>query len=363
MANIDSNGSRVSLLRRLVYASMIGAVLFGGGYAVDKSGGIAYIYEAIGGRVDAEAPQAIYSREQMQADRKSYKAGLVGERPQMPVGANGFYQPPSEDAIPDSPYGDAVRRGRAIFTDTKINVQDHVGNEMACVNCHLDAGRRENSAPMWGAYGAYPAYRSKTQSISTLEDRIMGCFMYSMNAQASPSGQPPPAGSDVYRDLMTYMAWMSDGIPTGERLPGALYPKVPKPEGGYDLERGRVVYQQNCALCHGSDGQGTRNGAGDVRFPPLWGPQSYNWGAGMARINTAASFIKANMPFGKPYSLSDQDAWDVAAYLNSHERPKDPRQTGTVAEAAEAFHAGEDSFYGKTLNGHLLGTGAELSPQ
>ncbi|WP_238534153.1 hypothetical protein [Advenella kashmirensis] len=154
MANIDSNGSRVSLLRRLVYASMIGAVLFGGGYAVDKSGGIAYIYEAIGGRVDAEAPQAIYSREQMQADRKSYKAGLVGERPQMPVGANGFYQPPSEDAIPDSPYGDAVRRGRAIFTDTKINVQDHVGNEMACVNCHLDAGRRENSAPMWGAYGA-----------------------------------------------------------------------------------------------------------------------------------------------------------------------------------------------------------------
>src|SRR5690606_3931464 len=126
-----------------------------------------------------------------------------------PVGPDGYYVPPSEDSIPDGPNGDSVRRGRAMFMETSTRVSDHVGNSLACVNCHLDAGRRENSAPMWGAYVRYPMYRGKTKAISTLEDRIMGCFTYSMNAQASPSGEPPPAGSDVYRDLMTYFYWMS----------------------------------------------------------------------------------------------------------------------------------------------------------
>jgi len=363
MAQHDSRHRGTSLSKRLLYASVIGITLFGVGYAVYESGSISRIYQAIGGKVDEIPPQAVYSRAEMEAARKNHKADFLGERPRVPVGADGYYIPPSEADIPDGPQGDAIRRGRDIFLDTGTYVKDHVGNQMACVNCHLDAGRRENSAPMWAAYGAYPAYRSKTKSISTLEDRIMGCFTYSMNAQGSPSGVPPEAGSDVYRDVITYMAWLANGAPAGEKLPGALYPKVPKPADGYDIQRGMAVYQQNCALCHGANGQGTTNAEGDVRFPPLWGAESYNWGAGMARINTAAGFIKANMPFGKPYSLTDQEAWDVAAYINSHERPKDPRQTGTVAEAAQTFHAGDEIFYGKTIDGHLLGTGVERSRQ
>ncbi len=73
-----------------------------------------------------------------------------------------------------------------------------------------------------------------------------------------------------------------------------------------------------------------------IVFPPLWGSNSFNWGAGMHRVNTAAGFIKANMPLGKPNSLSDQEAWDVAAYINSFPRPADPRQLDeglTVEEA------------------------------
>src|SRR3546814_7456590 len=89
---------------------------------------------------------------------------------------------------------------------------------------------------------------------------------------------------------------------------------------------------------------GQRDPESGVVFPPLWGPDSYNWGAGMARIDTAAGFIKANMPLGKPFSLTDQEAWDVAAFVDSHERPKDPRQTGTLEEARVEFHAGEESF-------------------
>ncbi|CAB3831869.1 hypothetical protein LMG26686_00978 [Achromobacter mucicolens] len=360
MSMQNSGRPEMSVRKRIVYAGVLGLVLFGVGYAVYQSGGIGHVYESLGGKVETKVLSSAYDRSDMDHDRKAYKADRGADLPKMPVDVNGYYAPPPENSIPANPYGDAVRRGRAIFTETGTHVKDHVGNAMACVNCHLDAGRRENSAPMWGAYGAYPAYRSKTKSISTLEDRIMGCFTYSMNAQGSPSGKPPEAGSDVYRDLITYMAWMSDGAAAGQKLPGALYPKVSKPEEGYDLKRGLAVYQQNCALCHGGDGQGTSDPKGKMRFPPLWGPESYNWGAGMARINTAAGFIKANMPYGKPFSLTDQEAWDVAAFINSHERPKDPRQTGTVPEAAKAFHGG-DSFYGKTLDGHLVGSGAELN--
>lgn len=345
-----------NLGKRLFKACALGLVLFGAGYGVYASGVVSDLYRLAGGKVTAAERPAPYSREQMLADRKAYLQDASSPAPRTPVGPDGYYIPPAEDAIPKGPQGEAIKRGRAIFTDTGNVVKDHVGNAMACVNCHLDAGRRENGAPMWAAYGAYPAYRSKTKSISTLEDRMQGCFMYSMNAVASPSGKAPDLGSDIYRDLITYMAWLADGAPAGEKMRGALYPKVKK-EADYDIGRGLKVYQQNCALCHGANGEGTREASGKMKFPPLWGPESYNWGAGMARIDTAAGFIKANMPMGKPWSLTDQEAWDVAAFMNSHERPKDPRQTGTVEQARDEFHPNEQSYYGKMLNGKLIGQG------
>ena len=78
----------------------------------------------------------------------------------------------------------------------------------------------------------------------------------------------------------------------------------------------------------------------------------------MARIDLAAGFIKANMPVGQENTLTDQDAWDVAAFIDSRERPKDPRQTGTVAENAGLNFADQDSYYGKVVDGVVLGTGS-----
>lgn len=77
---------------------------------------------------------------------------------------------------------------------------------------------------------------------------------------------------------------------------------------------------------------------GGYAFPPLWGPQAYNGGAGMHRIETAAGFIKANMPLGKPNSLTDQQAWDLAAYINSHPRPPDPRSEQNLETHIKAYH-------------------------
>lgn len=283
--------------------------------------------------------------------------GISAGTPQA-SGVPAFFQPPPESAIPEGPSGDAIRRGREIFINTPANAREFVGNQLSCANCHLDAGRRPHSAPMWAAWPVYPKYRAKNKQINTMEDRLIGCFTFSMNGQDSTAGGPPPIGHQIYKDLQIYMHWLATGAPTNVSLPGAGYPALKKPPLGYDPARGEKVYATNCATCHGEDGQGQRDINGRPVFPPLWGPESYNWGAGMARINTAAGFIQANMPLGQRGRLDDQDAWDVAAYINSHERPRDPRQAGiSVAEAMERFHKGDDIYYGKQVNGKLLGVG------
>jgi thiosulfate dehydrogenase len=267
------------------------------------------------------------------------------------------FSPPPMSDIPPGPEGEAIKRGMAIFDDPGTHAAQFVGNSMACKNCHLDSGRRADSTPMWAAWVAYPQYRKKNNSLNTMEDRINGCFRYSMNAPNSPSGGPPPYGSDIYRDLEAYFRWLASGAPIAAKMKGGGYPTPPLSQAGYNPARGAKVFEAKCTACHGSDGQGARTPDGKVVYPPLWGPRSFNWGAGMARVDLAAGFIKANMPFDQPRTLSDQDAWDVAAFIDSHERPKDPRQTGSVADNAKANFSGQKSFYGATVAGKLLGTG------
>jgi thiosulfate dehydrogenase len=267
------------------------------------------------------------------------------------------FAPPDESEIPEGPLGDAIIRGKAIFDNPGVNAAAYVGNAMACKNCHLDSGRRAGSSPMWSAWGKYPQYRNKNKSINTMEDRIMGCFRYSMNAPASASGAPPPAGSDIYRDLQTYFHWLATGAPTGKDMVGAGYPELELTSTGYDPQRGAPLYDQYCSGCHGPEGQGAIQPDGTVVYPPLWGNESYNWGAGMARVDLAARFIKANMPFDRPGTLTSQEAWDIAAFMDSQERPRDPRQTGSIDDNAKRSFAGQESFYGKIVDGHQLGSG------
>ncbi len=283
------------------------------------------------------------------AKEKDFQAEL----PQTPPDANQF-SPPDESAIPDNQFGEMVRLGRDLFVHTQQLKGKYVGNGLNCVNCHLDAGRLANAAPLWAAYPMYPAYRKKNDKVNTMEERIQGCFRYSMN------GKPPPAGSKELTAMVTYHYWLATGAPVGKALEGRGYPKLQKAAKEPDIDRGRKVYEANCAICHGEGGQGT-SVAGKYVFPPLWGKNSFNWGAGMHRVNTAASFIKANMPLGKPNSLTDQEAWDVAAFVNSHERPQDPRFKGSVAATEKAFHQ-HQCYYGKTERDHVLGKQAFANP-
>lgn len=275
------------------------------------------------------------------------------ELPDTPGEAPNF-TPPPESAIADDQFGDMVRRGRDLFVNTQQLRGKYVGNGMNCVNCHLDAGRLAGSAPLWAAYTMYPAYRGKNDRVNTLEERIQGCFRYSMN------GKPPPSGSEALTAIVTYHYWLAQGAPTGVELAGRGYPKLDPPDKTADIGRGQQVYQAQCAICHADDGQG-RKTEGEYVFPPLWGENSFNWGAGMHRINTAAHFIHANMPLGKPYTLSRQQAWDVAAYINSHERPQDPRHDGDLGSTDETFHS-HQCYFGDRIDEAVLGSEAYPNP-
>ncbi|HSN33919.1 MAG TPA: c-type cytochrome, partial [Ideonella sp.] len=210
-------------------------------------------------------------------------------------------------------------------------------------------GRRENSAPMWAAYVAYPAYRSKNRHVNTFEERMQGCFRFSMN------GKAPPLGDPVLVALESYAYWLARGAPTGALLAGRGYPKLAKPPLAPDARRGAEVYRAHCALCHGRGGAGRTSRAGYVAFPPLWGADSFNWGAGMASFDKAAGFIAANMPFSQGGSLDLQQSWDVALYIDSRPRPQDPRYAGDVAATRAKYHDSPYSMYGRVVDGRLLG--------
>lgn len=263
------------------------------------------------------------------------------------------FTPPAMTEIPDGELGEQVRDGMQAFMYPAQYAREYVGNTLSCGNCHLDAGRRAGAAPMWGAYPIYPKYRGKNKQVNTMEMRVQGCFRYSMN------GTPPPADSELMRSYLAYFAWLSKGAPIGAKLEGAGFGKLPTPEKQPDFARGAEVYQQYCVACHGSDGEGLRRAdAAGYLFPPLWGPDSYNWGAGMHKPSSAAAFIKKNMPFGLSNLLSDQQAWDVATFINSHERPQDPRFNGEVEETRAMYHGSKYNTYGTEVNGKLLGANA-----
>lgn len=258
------------------------------------------------------------------------------------------FTPPPADSIPNDDFGKIVKKGEQIFVHTQDNARQYVGNSLNCVNCHLDAGRKAGAGPLWAAWPAYPAYRSKNKRVNTFAERLQGCFQFSMN------GKAPPAGDEVLVALESYAYWLSTGAPVRQAVEGRGYPKLAKPAAAPDYARGQKLYVQHCALCHGAGGEGQAS-SGKAVFPPLWGPKSFNWGAGMHDVGNAAAFIKANMPLGLGGTLSEQEAWDVAMFMDSHERPQDPRFTGSVAATRKKYHDEPTSMYGMTVNGHVLG--------
>jgi thiosulfate dehydrogenase len=217
------------------------------------------------------------------------------------------YRVPADSEITAPEVLQAVRRGRAILRNTRDSLPQHVRNRLQCVSCHGMDGTRKDQLSLIGVYSRFPQYRSRSGKVDLIEDRINDCFERSMNGVALDR-----AGRDM-RDLVAYMAFLSRGVPVGAQVDGQGAPSL-EPVAG-DTNRALPLFAGTCAPCHGVDGAGT------IAGPALWGPHSYNIGAGMARVRTAAAFIRSAMPATAPGTLTPQQAFDLATYINTRPRP------------------------------------------
>jgi thiosulfate dehydrogenase len=240
---------------------------------------------------------------------------------------------PDVERLPDDDWGRAVRYGRDLTVKTASLIGAEVadpahrfaGNNLNCQSCHIEGGTKKFGLPFRGVYADFPNYRARSGSVGTVEDRVQGCMVRSMN------GKPLPADGPEMTAIVAYLKFLSTGLPVGAPTVGRGSGKMPELTRAADVARGQTIYAQSCAACHGEQGQGQRTGsAADARgyvVPPLWGPDSFNDGAGMARLGDAANFIHTNMPDGTTWqkpALSVEDSWDVAAFVESHERPHKP---------------------------------------
>lgn len=228
-----------------------------------------------------------------------------------------------EISFKDNPEGEMASYGEKLIKNTYDYFYDgevKIGNKLACSSCHLNGGTKAFAAPYVGLTNVFPTYIGRENKIESLEERINGCFERSMNGRAIPEN------SKEMRAIVTYIKNISVNTVNKGRLAGQGFIKMDIPNRAADLKHGQVVFDNKCASCHGRDGQGLPHTAGKgYQYPPLWGKDSYNDGAGMARLLTAARFIKANMPLGATYDspqLRDDEAYDVAAYINSFDRPQ-----------------------------------------
>ncbi len=224
------------------------------------------------------------------------------------------YTAPKLEDAPAGPMGDSIRRGRELIVRTPELLPEYVPGTLSCANCHLDEGRQLGAAALLGVHDRFPKYMERTGAVITLQDRVNYCFTRSL------AGSRLPVDSQEMTDIMAYLAFLSIDAPPYGKVPGVDMPKAGPLVG--DAARGEKLYtEKTCVACHGPEGAGTRGA-----FPALWGKDSYSIGASMAREERAASFIQQFMPKGMGGTLTMQEAFDLAAFINSHPRPDSPKK-------------------------------------
>ena len=253
--------------------------------------------------------------------------------------------------------------GRRLIADTSEflgpDVADpkmrYSSSHLACASCHLGAGTEPGTLTLMQATEHFPRFSGRVGAKTDIEDRVNECMQRSMN------GKPLPRNSAEMIAMTAYIRSLGN---LNQAL-GAADRKAKEPAGfktparAANLDAGKKVFAERCSACHGMDGSGLRASANPRRgyvFPPLWGPDTFNDGAGMHRVLTAAKFVKARMPLGNP-NLSDDQAFDVSAYFNAQARPEMPNLAAdypdrTAKPVDNSYGPFADSF---PLNQHRYG--------
>ncbi|WP_211233465.1 c-type cytochrome [Thermicanus aegyptius] len=225
---------------------------------------------------------------------------------------------PGMEEVPQGPEGDLIKKGYLYMVDTANQLPQYVGNKLSCSSCHADGGTGAN-LNLVGVNRIFPQYNSRSGQNIVLEDRIQQCFERSM------AGTAPAKDSEEMKAMVAYINYISKNVPEGtKKRPWVVAPAIKGQLPSPNLANGEKLYQLGCASCHGVDGAG--NGGGPTVGPALWGEDSFNIGAGMGRIRTAAGYIQRYMPkiqmgVHAPGTLTTQEAVDLAAYILSKPRP------------------------------------------
>ncbi len=232
-----------------------------------------------------------------------------------------------ETDLPDGERGELVKYGYELITNTPKLIGPSVvdsnmrfaGNNLSCNNCHLNGGRKIGAGSFVGVTNRFPQFRGRENKMGTMEERINGCMERSMN------GKVLPKDSRELRAMIAYMTWLSEYVPEDMEKLYKGYVKINIPNERADTTKGRLLYNLKCKVCHQENGKGTPSPeGGGYLYPPIGGQDSFNDGAGMHRVITAAEFIKGNMPFGATYDnpkVTDEQAYHIAAYINTFDRP------------------------------------------
>jgi thiosulfate dehydrogenase len=232
---------------------------------------------------------------------------------------------PALTEIPLDESGKAILYGRDLIANTAKYLGPHgsvarVSNGMNCQNCHLDAGTRLYGNNYSAVASTYPKFRERSGRTENIYKRVNDCFERSLNGHALDST------SREMQAIKAYITWLGKDVPKGSKPEGVGIVDLPYPDRAADPEKGKTFFASKCVSCHGTGGEGKMNTDGiTYQYPPLWGQHSYNDGAGLFRLTRFAGYIKYNMPFGATHDapqLTDEEAWDIAAFVNAQSRPK-----------------------------------------
>lgn len=215
-------------------------------------------------------------------------------------------------------YGEELIAHTSKYLGPNGTVQQ-ISNGMNCQNCHLDAGKKINGNNYAGVAATYPVFRARSGSIESIYKRVSDCFERSLNGKALDSN------SREFQAIQAYITWLGKDVAKNQRPKGSGITIPAILDRAADPARGKKIYATNCQRCHGANGEGQINPEDKIDiYPPLWGNNSYNTGAGLYRLSNFAGFVRSNMPFNEVTHnnhLSDEEAWDLAAFVNSQPRP------------------------------------------
>ena len=244
--------------------------------------------------------------------------------------------PLADPSLDKSPLSEQIRWGFRIFTNTPKEAARFAPGRISCSNCHLNGGQRERSLPLVDVAGMFPEYNKRSGRLFTLTDRIVDCFLRSENgananrpadrvAAAGEELVPSPTSKEVLA-VAAYITWLARGAAIGRspswRGQNVVAPDRLVPVARLDVRKGETLFRERCVNCHGAEGQGVA--IGDKKPGPLWGPDSWNDGAGAARVYTLAGMIRYSMPYLDPGSLTDEESQELAAFIDSRPRPEYP---------------------------------------